>query len=76
MKDLLLLDSKLSLDFWAEAMGIANYSQNKLSTKSQQGKLIPEEAWTLEKQDVSHLKVFGSLVRIEIPKKKCQKSDI
>lgn len=34
MKDLLLLDSKLPLYFWAEIMDIANYLQNKLFIKS------------------------------------------
>lgn len=44
IKDFLLLDSGLPLDFWAEAMDTANYLQNRLPTKSQRGELIPEEA--------------------------------
>lgn len=44
MKDLLLLDSKLPLDFWTKAMDTANYLQNRLPTKSQQRQLIPKEA--------------------------------
>lgn len=70
MKDSLLLDSGLPLDFWAEAMDTANYLQNRLPTKSWRRELIPEEAWTRKKQDISHLRVFGSLASIEIPKEK------
>ena len=44
MKDSLLLDSRFLLDFWAKAMDTANYLQNRLSIKSQRGKLIPKEA--------------------------------
>lgn len=44
MKDSLLLNSGLPLDFWVEAMDTANYLQNRLPTKSQRGEFIPEEA--------------------------------
>lgn len=76
MKDSLLVNSGLPLEFWVEAMDTANYLQNCLLTKSQKGELIPEKSWTGEKQDVSHLKVFGSVVSIVIPKEKRHKSDI
>lgn len=76
MKDSLLLDSGLPLDFWAEAMDTANYLRNRLPAKSQRGELIPEEAWSEKQQDVSHLRVFGSLASVEIPKEKRHKSDI
>lgn len=46
IKNSFLLDSGLPLDFWVEAMDTANYLQNRLPTKSQRGKLIPEEAWS------------------------------
>lgn len=67
MKDSLLVDSGLPLEFWAEAMDTANYIRNRLPTKSQIGELVPEEAWTGKKQDVSHMKVFGSIVSVLIP---------
>lgn len=76
IKDLLLWDSGLLLDFWAEAMDTTNYLQNRLPTKSQRGKLILEEAWSNKKQDVSYLKVFKSLASMEIPKEKRYKFDI
>lgn len=43
IKDFLLLDSGLLLDFWAKAIDTANYLQNKLLTKNQRGKLILKE---------------------------------
>ena len=49
MKDSLLIDSGLPLEFWAEAMDTANYLRNRLPTKSQRGEMIPEEAWTEKK---------------------------
>lgn len=70
MKDSLLLDSGLPLDFWAEAIDIASYLQNKLPTKSLRGELISEEVWTEKRQNISHLRVFGYVVSVEIPKKK------
>lgn len=76
MKDSFLIDSGLPLEFWVEAMDTANYLQNRLPTKSQRGELIPEEDWTGEKQDVSHVKVFGSVVSVVIPKEKRYNSDI
>lgn len=39
MKNLLLLNSGLPLDFWAEAMDTANYLQNRLLRKSQKKNL-------------------------------------
>ena len=44
MKDSLLIDSSLLLEFWAEAMDTANYLQNRFPTKSQRRKMILEEA--------------------------------
>ncbi len=76
IKNLLLLDSGLPLDFWAEAIDTTNYLRNRLPTKSQRGELIPKEAWSNKKQDVSHLRVFGSLTSVEISKEKRHKSDI
>ena len=44
IKDSLLDDSGLLLEFWVEANHIANYLQNYLSTKSQKKELILKEA--------------------------------
>lgn len=43
MKNSLLIDSNLPLEFWVEVMDIANYLYNCLPTKSQQRELITKE---------------------------------
>lgn len=50
-------------------MDTANYLCNRLPTKGTRGELILEEHWTEKKQDVGHIKVFGSTVSVVIPKK-------
>jgi hypothetical protein len=81
MKNALLIDSGLPLNFWAEAMDTANYLRNLLpSTKSntnegEKNVIIPEERWTGTRQNVSHLKIFGSLAYVFIPKETRKKGD-
>lgn len=76
MKDSLLINSGLFLEFWAEVIDTANYFRNRLPTRSQKSKLIPEKAQTKKKQNISHVKVFGSTVSILILHEKRYKSDI
>lgn len=76
MKDLLLVDNGLPIEFWIEAIDTANYLWNRLPTKSQRGEPILEEKWTGKKQNVSHIKVFGSIISILILKEKRHKFDI
>lgn len=76
MKDSLLIDSGLPVEFWADAMDTANYLRNRLPTRCQHGELILEEAWTEQPQDLSHLRIFGSLANVGIPKETRFKSDI
>lgn len=76
MKDSLLIDSGLPNNFWAEAMETSNYIRNRLPTKSMNhGKLIPEEAWMNQRQNLEHVCIFGSLVLVNIPHEKRSKSD-
>ena len=69
MKDSLLLDSRLPLDFWTDVIDTANYLQNRLPIKSQRGEPISKKVWSDKQQNVSHLKVLGNFASIEIPKK-------
>lgn len=46
MKDSLLIDSGLPVNFWAEAMDTTNYLRNRLPTRRNSVIVIPEEAWT------------------------------
>ncbi len=76
MKDSMLIDSGLPNDFWAEAMETANYLRNRLPTRSKNhGEMIPEEAWTGQRQDLQHIRIFGSLALSNIPAEKRTKSD-
>ena len=76
MKDLLLVDSGIPLEFWAEVIDTTNYLRKKLPTKSQRRDLIPKIELAGKKQDVSHIKVFGNVISVLIPKVKRHKSDI
>lgn len=43
---------------WGEAMNTVIYILNRFPTKEVEGK-TPYEAWTRNKLDISHLRVFG-----------------
>jgi hypothetical protein len=65
-------DHDLPMCLWAEVAMIAVYVQNRLS-HSALGFKTPEEMFTGKKLEVSHLKIFGCLVIIHIPKEKRNK---
>ena len=60
--------------FWAEAYGTAVYVQNR-SPHRRLGDITPEEAFTREKPDISHLRIFGCPVYIHVPREKRTKLD-
>lgn len=70
MKDSMLVDAGLPNKFWAKVMDIANYLKNKLAVQRHKEKIIPEEKWISNKQDVSHFKIFSSMLSTHIPKEK------
>ena len=51
MKDLLLIDSGLPVNFWAEAMDTPNYFRIRLLTRRNSVTIIPKEVWTNIKQN-------------------------
>ena len=57
---------------WVEVAMAVVYVQNRLS-HSALGFKTPEEMFTRKKPEVSHLKIFGCLVFIHIPKEKRNK---
>jgi hypothetical protein len=65
-------DQDLPMCLWAEATMGAVYVQNQLS-HSALGLNTPEEMFITKKPEVSHLKIFGCLVFIHIPKEKRDK---
>lgn len=70
----MLADSGLPRRFWAEALSTAVYLRNRSPTKSLQH-ITPVEAWTGEKPDVSHLRVFGCTAYAHVPKDERRKFD-
>ena len=62
----MLLDGKLKLKFWAEAVSTAVYLKNR--TPSSALKITPYEAWHGSKPKVDHLRVFGCDAFAHIPK--------
>jgi len=63
----MLLDAKLSKEFWAEAVQTAVYLKNRSPSRSLRG-MTPHEAWFGEKPKVKHLRVFGCDAFAHIPK--------
>lgn len=70
----LLFDAGLTKRYWAEAVNTAVYLRNR-SVASGLNNQTPYEAWTGEKPDVSHVRIFGSKVMVHIPKEKRLKWD-
>ncbi|CAH2087744.1 unnamed protein product [Euphydryas editha] len=70
----LLFDAHLDNSFWAEAVNTAVYLQNRILVSALNEK-TPFELWTSRKPDISHLRVFGSVVMMHIPKEKRLKWD-
>lgn len=76
IKDSMLIDSGLRNGFWAEAMEITNYLQNRLEIKTwNHGNVILEETWTNQRQNLQHIWIFGSLALCNIPDKKRTRLD-
>ena len=70
----MIYDQDLPMHLWAEAARTAVYVQNRIS-HSALGFKILEEIFIGKKPKVSHLKIFGCLVYIHIPKEKRTKLD-
>jgi len=70
----MLIDSKLPHKFWAEALSTATYLRNQSPTKVIEG-MTPYEAWTKEKPQAKHLRVFGCDAYSHVPKDERQKLD-
>jgi hypothetical protein len=67
-------DKYLPMHMWAEAARNVVYVQN-ISPHRVLGKKTPEEMFTGEKPEVSHLRIFGCQVYVHVPKEKRSKLD-
>src|SRR5690606_23480010 len=70
----MLHDAKLPLYCWAEAVNTACYVKNRCPTRAVQDS-TPYELWTGKTPDLSHLRIFGSIAYMHIPKEKRRKLD-
>ena len=60
----MLKEKELPLELWGEAVSTCVYVLNRSSTKGVKGK-TPYEKWNKRKPNVSHLRIFGSLVFVK-----------
>eukprot|EP00253_Pinus_taeda_P015635 PITA_15635 len=60
--------------YWAEAVTCAVYILNRCPTKAVMNK-IPEEAWSGQKQTVTHMRVFGCVAYAHVPDQLRKKLD-
>ena len=67
-------DQDLSMHLWEEAARTTVYVQNR-SPNCVLAKKTPEEMFTGENPEVSHLRIFGCLVYVHVPKDKKSKLD-
>ena len=63
----MLRDSGLPPRFWAEAMTTFMYLRNRTPTKANDG-MTPYERFYGMKLDVGHIRTFGCVVRVTLPR--------
>lgn len=68
----MLKGKNLHHSFWAEAVHTAVYVINRSPMKAVRN-ITPKEAWSGRKPQVKHLRVFGSVAYVHIPKEKRHK---
>lgn len=70
----MLIDAKLPLCFWAEAVTTAAFIVNRIPCKGT-GLKSPEEVWTGAKPDLSGMRIFGCRAMVHIPNERRKKLD-
>ena len=68
----MLHDQRHPKFLWTEAANTAVYVQNRCPHQAL-GSKTPEEMFTSKKPNVSHFRIFGSLVYFHVPKEKWNK---
>ncbi len=69
---LLAIDISLLSFLWTKTISIANFLVNRSSTKANLG-VIVKEKYTCKKLHVHHLKIFGCVPYLHIPKEQIKK---
>jgi hypothetical protein len=70
----MLEHANMPMKLWAEAVLTATYLINRSPTSALKDK-VPIEAWTGNKPNIKHLRTFGALATVHIPKEKRRKLD-
>jgi len=70
----MLNEKNLPNYFWAEVVATVVYIMNRTPTATVHG-MTPEEKFTGNKLDVSHLRVFGCITYVHVPNEKRSKLD-
>lgn len=70
----LLQDSGFDKKFWVQAIRHAVYLYNRATVKASHG-ITPFEAWTGKQPDIGHLRIFGCLAHMLVPKANRRKLD-
>ena len=71
----MLVDARLTHHFWAEALFKAVYLRNQSPAMAVKG-MTPFEAWTGEKPNVEHLRVFRCAAYAHVAKDDRKKLDV
>nr|GEY17382.1 hypothetical protein [Tanacetum cinerariifolium] len=69
-----LSDQGMPKCFWAEAVNWSNYVLNRCPNAALKD-ITPEEAWSGNRPSISHMRVFGCLANVHIPKQQRTKLD-
>jgi len=67
----MLHTANVSLQYWGEAFSYVVHIRSLSATTGLDG-VVPYEAWTGYKPNVSHLRVFGSLGWAHVPRQVCR----
>lgn len=71
----MLKSSGLGSEFWSDALLHAVYLKNRMPHLSLPNKISPFQIWNKQRPNLSHLRVFGSLVYVRTPGVKDGKLD-
>jgi len=71
----MMKDANCDERFWAEAVNTAAYLANRSPHKAIKEQKTPQEIWTGKKVSLNHLKVFGCVGYVHVPKVKRKKWD-
>ena len=70
----MFIDANVPQKFWVEALQTAVYVRNRSPSKAVSGK-TPYEAWTGERPNVDHLRIFGCRAYAHVAKDERKKLD-